>query len=54
MGEQWATLLETLKTPSQAVQDLQKRADTQGKNIRDIKKDLEDTQKDLEEAQKPS
>ncbi|KAJ5804110.1 uncharacterized protein N7518_000413 [Penicillium psychrosexuale] len=46
------TLLETLKTLSQAVQDLQKRADTQRKDIRDTNK-LKDTQKDLEDTQKP-
>ena len=47
-----ATLLETLKTLSQAVKDLQKRADTQGQDIQDIDKSLKDIQKDLEDTQK--
>lgn len=39
------TLVETLQTLSQAIRDLNKRADAQ-------EKDLRDTQKNLEEAQK--
>jgi hypothetical protein len=39
------TLLATLETLSQAVQDLQKRAEAQEKEIRDEKKSLENTKK---------
>ncbi|KAI3122535.1 hypothetical protein CBS147331_985 [Penicillium roqueforti] len=46
------TLLETLKTLSQAVKDLQKRADTQEQDIQDTNKSLKDTQKHLEDIQK--